>query len=1211
MQLIALLCFVPFALQGQTEISNETQLRAISSNLAGEYILTADINLTSEWIPIGTDLNRFTGQIDGNGKKITGLQYTNSATNGAGFIGVSEGATIKNLEITGARVYGGQDVGILVGRAYAATIIEKCYTSGVASGYDHIGGIVGGSILAADVLKMSKITDCFSTAASVSTSWQAGGIIGTTINIEISNSYFAGTAICSAGSTGGIAALANGGSTSIQNSVVMAPVLKGSAANRVMGNENGNLVSFNNNFSWTGTNVYVNDILNVDGISDAAMKDGEHVDETTLKSASFYKTNLFWSEIIWKIEEGKYPIFPSQTYPLNADAIYFTLFPERALPGATFNTKAVSALNRTITYSSSNPEVATIDNTGLVSFLTNGQTTLTFSTVGDTYSSGSTVTYDLNVQGISYNITTENDLINIKYDLSGEFTLMNNITLTKPWIPIGTFKGKLNGNGKVIYGLTVSDKNNRNKGLFSETEGAEITKLGMEQANVLGNEDVGAIVGNMKGGLVDQCYVTNSFISGRDHIGSLVGAMRSYDIVTIPGDPNAGIPDVTEKRFCTVSNCYAGANVYSREYQAGGIVGIIAGGTVTNCYYSGFVQSLRGRVGGIVSLVDSDDPGEIKNNLNLAVAGYCSEATYRIADWAGRSFESANYPVKFTNNWSKEQSYFGTDLKNSAVKQVLTADDNRDGRNLSNDNNARTQSFYTGTLGWDFTNTWKFIAGTEGKLYPILKWQVAPIVSNVYGIPQPAYLTWYEGSQEAIELKKINATTGQTFTFDVTSGAQFVDYIGDLLYITESSLNDGGITTLALNFDQSLSTILDQKKSSFDIEIIMRDAYTDVSTAQEVVNINNKLFGKFRLTKDIDMSGVNFTGIGSIDTPFTGELNGNGFSIINPVVKTNGEGIKGFFNATNGAKIQKLGIANFSFEGSTTSTGQDIGGLVGACKNTTIEECYLTGNVIGNDHVGGFVGGQADQVSIKNSYVNCIVKGNTQSGGFVGATNGGVTIENCYFAGSVTTNGGWAGGLIGLIDRLGEIKVSNSVSIGEVTSGEKAGAFIGGNIEDNGIPRGTVSLFLNNLYNLDAIITTNGQEWQVATEVPGSVVIAQAKLPSDLKKQATYSAINWDFATVWSIQENVDYPKLKNVKPTKISELKANASKYTLFSQKSNIYIKGIQEEAMVTLYNTNGQMLAKAKVVNNGFITAPATGFYILQIVEKGSNSSVKVICQ
>lgn len=1210
--LIAFVCIIPIAAIGQIEITNEAQLKAIANDLTGDYKLKNDIVLTEAWTPLGDEQNRFTGTIDGNGKTISGLKFSDSSRDGAGFIGVSEGAIIENLRIIGADIQGGQDVGGVVGRAYAPTTIEKCYTSGSFVGYDHVGGIVGGTKSSESAGDISQIKDCYSTAIVTSTSWQAGGIIGTSVDINITNTYFAGVATCTSGRTAGIAALADGGTTNIEKSVSIAPYLKGDEANRVMGYENGYTVNLTNNYSWDNTQIYVKGEISNHGTSDPSGLDGEHKDAATLKSASFYTTTLGWNSSVWKIEDGKYPIFADQTYPIVGDALYFSKFPERALPGNTHETNVASALGRTITCTSSNPSIATVDANGVVSFLTNGSTTITFTTAGDSYSTGATYSYALVVEGISYNITTEQDLRNIKYDLEGDFTLMNNITLTQDWTPIGTFKGKLNGNGKVIYGLKVDDKNTAYRGLFSQTEGAQITKLGIEKAYIVGNEDVGAIVGNMKGGLIDQCYVTDSYIAGRDHIGSIVGAMRTYEVVVIEADPDNSIDEVKEKKYPIVSDCHAGAQVYSREFQAGGIAGIICGGTLENSYFSGMVQSVRGRVAGIVSLVDGNDTGVIKNNLNLTVAGYCSENTYRIADWGGHTPDGDNYTTKFENNWSKSKSYFGTDASNSAV-QDGQKDDNRNGANLTDDNNARTQSFYVSTLGWDFTNTWKFISGTDGKLYPVLSWQSAPISSKVYGVPEPAYLTWYPNSTEAIDLNKIIPTTGQTLSFSVSAGSNLVDLDGSLLYVTESTLTQGGIATIAMNSDASLSSILALADTNFDVDVILRDAYNEISTVAQLLDVNNKLFGKFKLTKNIDLTGVEFKGIGSINNPFTGEFNGNGFTVSNAIVKTNGENRKGFFNATDaGAKITKLGVQNIKFNGLATNKGDDIGGLVGSCKNTTIEECFVTGEITGNDHVGGFVGGNSDNVVIRNSYADVVINAGQQVGGFFGVTAGSVTIENSYFRGSATTTSrGWVGGIIGLIDKAGEIKVSGCVSIGDLSSVEVAGYHIGGNIKDGDVERGTVSLFLNNLYNIESVINTNGNQWILPSVVNGVTEEATPMFPDNFKKQSTYTTIGWDFNNIWDIEEGLAYPTLKNVAKVGIDENNIAKNKYTIYTSENNIYISGIKDKAEVVVYNLSGQVISQSTIADNIAIPVTGKGVYLLRITENGLVSFAKVLCK
>jgi len=1218
--MIAVMYFSSANVLGQIQITDEAGLKAIANNLAGSYILMNDITLTGDWTPVGDDQNRFTGTIDGNGKTIYGLKFTDSSKDGVGLIGVAEGATIENLSIIGARFYGSQDVGGVVGRAYAPTNIAKCYTSGVVSGDDHLGGIIGGSYKSNPEGELSDVNNCFSTAAVISNYHQAGGIIGAAVDVTVENSYFAGVAQCTVNRTGGIIALVDGGTAGIYNCVEMAAWLKGDIdkTSRILGGVNdGALGDLYNNFSWDNTEVYQHGVLYTDGESSHYGWDGEHVDAATLKSASFYTATLKWTDPVWKIVNGNYPIFSYQTYPLDGDGIYVPVFPERSLPGTTFDAHAISALNREVSYFSSDPSVADIDNDGLVSFIKDGTTTLTFSTQGDANYKSATVVIKLNVQGISYQIKTEDDLRNIKYDLAGEFTLMNDITLTKNWELPGTFKGTLNGNGHIIYGLTFNDMNQDNAGLFGTAEGAVITKLGIEKANITGNQNVGAFVGNSRGCTISECYVSDSYIAGRDHIGSIVGGMYSYDKVITPGDPNLGTDDVTEPVFTTVTDCYSGAQLYSREFQAGGIAGVICGGSLKNCYFSGVAQATMGRAAGIVSLVDNSDPGEIKNNINLAAGIYCPDATYRIGDWGSRGPESGDYATQFTNNWSVLNSYLGSNFDMSAVKTSIDAND-MDGRTIANDTQARTQSFYTTSLGWDFTNTWKYITGTDGKMYPVLKWQNTPLVSKIYGIPEYPSLTYPDpaGAHE-IDLDRIIPTYGQALTFTITEGANFVEKDGNKYYVTEQPLSAGGWTKFAISLtDNTLASLFTMDVHEMDVEIVLSNQVFELRTPADVININSKPFAKFRLMNDIDMTGVNFAGIGSLNSPFTGTFDGNGYSILNAKVTVNNESTKGFFNATQGATIKNLGLSNFSFSGSVVSGGDtsvDLGGLVGSCKNTTIDQCYVTGIIVGRDHVGGLIGGNCDNVTVSNTYVDVTVNAGSQAGGFFGVTAGdNISVANSYFTGSVgAVSRGWVGGIIGLIDQPGNIKISGCASIGDLSSVEVASSFIGENGAYNG-NLGTVSVFYNNIYNYDAQINGN-TGWNVASTVTGTVDYPTGKSTAQLKQQATYTAIGWDFTNIWTITEGQTYPQLKNVPfkqaPTGIPVVKTNESNYIVYAENNNIHISGIQQSATVIIYNISGQILSQSVVNNDAVLPVSSKGIYIVRITENSRTAAVKVI--
>ena len=64
------------AVSAQTRITDEAGLKAIANDLNGNYVLAADITLTGQWTPLGTEASPFTGTFDGGGHSIKGLNVT-------------------------------------------------------------------------------------------------------------------------------------------------------------------------------------------------------------------------------------------------------------------------------------------------------------------------------------------------------------------------------------------------------------------------------------------------------------------------------------------------------------------------------------------------------------------------------------------------------------------------------------------------------------------------------------------------------------------------------------------------------------------------------------------------------------------------------------------------------------------------------------------------------------------------------------------------------------------------------------------------------------------------------------------------------------------------------------------------------------------------------------------------------------------------------
>ena len=149
---------VAMGVSAQTQITDEAGLKAIANDPSGNYVLAADITLTGQWTPLGTEASPFTGTFDGGGHSIKGLTVTASRD-----FGYAKGATLKNVSIIGAKVDGDEHVGILLGNAKEVTI-SGVMTSGVVTGRDHVGGIVGDASGSADNGEFTSISNCMSTA---------------------------------------------------------------------------------------------------------------------------------------------------------------------------------------------------------------------------------------------------------------------------------------------------------------------------------------------------------------------------------------------------------------------------------------------------------------------------------------------------------------------------------------------------------------------------------------------------------------------------------------------------------------------------------------------------------------------------------------------------------------------------------------------------------------------------------------------------------------------------------------------------------------------------------------------------------------------------------------------------------------------------------------------------------------------------------------
>ena len=216
-----------------------------------------------------------------------------------------------------------------------------------------------------------------------------------------------------------------------------------------------------------------------------------------------------------------------------------------------------------------------------------------------------------------------------------------------------------------------------------------------------------------------------------------------------------------------------------------------------------------------------------------------------------------------------------------------------------------------------------------------------------------------------------------------------------------------------------------------------------LSNAKDVVALQNLVNSgvdttdvKFELARDIDMSGIDFRGIGVDEqNSFKGTFDGCGYVISNLKVKTTAN-YTGLFGCTNKASISNLGLENCDMSGNGY-----IGGIVGLSISSKISNSYCSGMVSGSNYVGGVVG-ESRSSHIKSLYFKGEVVGTAGNvGGISGCLRVGGTFENCYSEGSVTGGGYYTGGIAGA--NFDGVPVNKSFSSCDVVGNSSVGGLIG------------------------------------------------------------------------------------------------------------------------------------------------------------------------
>jgi len=306
-----------------------------------------------------------------------------------------------------------------------------------------------------------------------------------------------------------------------------------------------------------------------------------------------------------------------------------------------------------------------------------------------------------------YIITNVEELQQMKTNLDAYYELGNDVDASETYTwnegrgfgPVGNhpspFTGVFDGQGHRIKALHINRPSDTGVGLFGYTSDAEISRIGLIDADVYGNYFVGSLVGGCRdGSVVSNCYaagqVTISASGSSDaKSGGLVGACGRS----------------------TISQCYSAVNVtaLSSRYQIGGLCGYLralAGdppALIINCYSAGTVTSNGWKVGGLLGDADGRNA---KVSMCYSVAKVTGTHKKGLVGFNFRS------PTIEDSYWDKEAS---------------TCSSSRGGAGKTAEEMMQQATF----ANWDFVNVWDLL---ENESYPSLLKEVdsgMAVVNNI------------------------------------------------------------------------------------------------------------------------------------------------------------------------------------------------------------------------------------------------------------------------------------------------------------------------------------------------------------------------------------------------------------------------------------------------------------------------------------------------
>ena len=664
-----------------------------------------------------------------------------------------------------------------------------------------------------------------------------------------------------------------------------------------------------------------------------------------------------------------------------------------------------------------------------------------------------------------YLIYTVEDLMVLQQysyaSLASHYMLMDDIYLSvveygeSNWSPIGGyddyFTGTFDGNGKVIYNLTIyvddssDDTYSISVGLFSNIYGSDavVRNLGIENSSIFVKNDMiasvsaGFIAGNsMSGALIDNCHFQGSITvinTKSSYIGGIVGNSSMSPITNCYGDISTTMNIIPSKEFelnNAILNSYIGGivgqtsgiifrcytkidiNVISNAVcNAGGIAGLTRN-SISNCYSVGTINNSTISGGIVGSNSEMNFFSSIVENCFAAVAIYFDEATMP------QNFIGISTNSHFSAGGIAGECY--TIIRNCYAMGKIDVPFEAGGivgynNSTLIENCISLQSLISGAI-----NVFR-VSGTESQYSNSLKnnwgWKGIEIINN-----GKIVLSFFSHQ---------SMITGGNFSIEDSLSPDFYKSLGWDFY------SDNPIWTFDAEFGLPVLSGLDLKyMHGFDLSYFTLDAEKDfipyafqgygtiedpylIYTADELALINRLseyfLDSHYKLMNDITLpipleGESNWYPIGADLYPFKGTFDGNDKSIFGmTIVDSFSMASFGLFGVLDtSARVSNLNLVDVSIIYSADKSM--VGGGIAAVNLGVIENCSVSGVIDSSytliiDYETIF---EEDSTILLDYWLNI-----SYMGGIVGANIGTVTKSHSNIDMFIEASGGY-GGIAGL-----------------------------------------------------------------------------------------------------------------------------------------------------------------------------------------------------